>query len=71
MENELKITRDISFTNTTRLSSGELISTTPNDPVLVHTTFLEEMKRELAIVCQGVLGERGRQLHFEDCRICW
>jgi hypothetical protein len=68
---ELKITCDVSFTNTIEVLPGFLLSSPPSNLTEVHAGFAREMASELARVCHGILGGRWSHLQPEDCYICW
>ncbi|EED14355.1 sarcosine oxidase, putative [Talaromyces stipitatus ATCC 10500] len=70
-ENELKITCDISFTNTVEIFSKAYVSMPPEDYMSTYSILSAEMNRALATVRESILGDGTRNHHFEDCRICW
>jgi hypothetical protein len=70
-ENELKITCDISFTNTVEIFNKVYVSMPPEDYMSTYSILSAEMKRALATVRESILGDGTRNHHFEDCRICW
>ncbi|KAH8705957.1 FAD dependent oxidoreductase [Talaromyces proteolyticus] len=70
-ENELKITCDLSFTNTIEICNGNRISTPPSDPLSNYSAFAAEMNHALATVSEHMLGDQGQAFEYEDCRICW
>lgn len=70
-ENDLKVTCDISFVNTTEVSGQLSMSVPPTDPEFTENVLLEEMRSELRRVCVGILGEKAGRNGFRDCHICW
>ena len=70
-QNDLKVTCDISFVNTTEVSAQVFMSVPPPNPEAIHQTLLEEMRSELQRVSDGILGKTAGQKDFRSCRICW
>ncbi|OKL58293.1 hypothetical protein UA08_06699 [Talaromyces atroroseus] len=70
-ENELKITCDISFTNTVEIFSKVYVSMPPEDCMSTYSVLSAEMNRALAAVRESILGDGTRNHSFEDRRICW
>lgn len=71
MDNELKISCDRSFTNTTELCPGVLGSTPPVDGSSIYSALANEMTSEMMEVYRSILGEPQQHINFEGSRICW
>lgn len=70
-DNELKISCDRSFTNTTELCPGVFGSAPPADGPSIYSALRGEMASEMAAVYRGILGEPRQRLNIEGSRICW
>jgi hypothetical protein len=68
---ELKLSCDVSLTNTTEVLPGFIRSSPPSKSAEVHAGLAREMASELARVCHGILGARWSHLRPEHCYICW
>jgi len=70
-ENELKFTRDVSFTNTFEHASGLRISMPPDGPLYSQRAVPQSLKDELKTVAQGIFGTELDKWELENHRICW
>ncbi|KAK4040494.1 hypothetical protein C8A01DRAFT_46211 [Parachaetomium inaequale] len=68
---ELKITCDVSFTNTTEVLPGFILSSPPTDPSEDQASLALGMESELARVRHGILGGRSDHAQPKHCYICW
>ena len=70
-ENELKFARDVSFVNTVKHPSGEIISMPPSEPEYGQWMVSDMIKTELDLVREGIYGKQAKDLTLENYRICW
>ncbi len=71
-ENQIKIYRDQSFTNTVfHEASGQHISVPPSTADYDQWTLSPGMKDEVGQVFKGIFGEKAKNWEIHNYRVCW
>ena len=68
----VKFCRDESYKNTCKHeASGQFFSMPPAEPDQAQRCPNEGLKARLEIVKRGILGEKAKDVHINEYRICW
>ncbi|KAI4647189.1 uncharacterized protein J4E79_010340 [Alternaria viburni] len=68
----VKFCRDEAYKNTVKHeASGQEFSSPPNEPGQAQRQPNEALKQRLELVKNGILGEPGKNVKFDEYRVCW
>ncbi|RYN18317.1 hypothetical protein AA0112_g11601 [Alternaria arborescens] len=68
----VKFCRDEAYKNTIKHeASGQEFSSPPNEPDQAQRQPNEGLKKRLELVKDGILGEPGKKVKFDEYRVCW
>ncbi|KAI4656560.1 uncharacterized protein J4E78_006449 [Alternaria triticimaculans] len=68
----VKFCRDEAYKNTVKHeASGQEFSSPPNEPGQAQKQPNEALKQRLELVKNGILGEPGKNVKFDEYRVCW
>jgi len=68
----VKFCRDEAYMNTIKHeASGQEFSSPPNEPGQAQRQPNEALKQRLDLVKDGILGEPGKDVKFDEYRVCW
>jgi len=68
----VKFCRDEAYKNTVKHeASGQELSCLPNEPGQAQRQPNEALKQRLDLVKDGILGEAGKNIKFDEYRVCW
>jgi len=68
----VKFCRDEAYKNTIKQeASGQEFSSPPNEPGQAQKQPNQSLKQRLELVKDGILGEPGKDVKFDEYRVCW
>lgn len=68
----VKFCRDEAYKNTIKHeASGQEFSSPPSEPNQAQRRPNEGRKKRLDLVKDGILGEPGKEVKFDEHRVCW
>ena len=67
----VKFCRDEAYKNTVKHEALGQFSSPPNEPGQAQRQPSEALKQRLELVKNGLLGEPGKNVNFDEYRVCW